>query len=65
VQSLLVRPCDADACDDQQEGLEHGSAAAFVSTFDGQAMDASLLLLAEVGFLDAADPRFDGTVSRS
>jgi GH15 family glucan-1,4-alpha-glucosidase len=36
---------------------------AFVSTFDGKAMDASLLLLAEVGFLDAADPRFAGTVA--
>ena len=35
---------------------------AFVSTFDGEAMDASLLLLAEVGFLDAADPRFAATV---
>ena len=34
----------------------------FVSTFDGEAMDASLLLLAEVGFLDAADPRFAATV---
>jgi GH15 family glucan-1,4-alpha-glucosidase len=36
---------------------------AFVSTFDGEAMDASLLLLAEVGFLDAADPRFAATVA--
>ncbi|HEY5291789.1 MAG TPA: glycoside hydrolase family 15 protein [Burkholderiales bacterium] len=36
---------------------------AFVSTFDGEAMDASLLLLAEVGFLDATDPRFSATVS--
>jgi GH15 family glucan-1,4-alpha-glucosidase len=35
---------------------------AFVSTFDGDTMDASLLLLAEVGFLDAADPRFAATV---
>ncbi|MFA6313503.1 MAG: glycoside hydrolase family 15 protein [Sterolibacterium sp.] len=34
----------------------------FVSTFEGRAMDASLLLLAEVGFLDAADPRFAATV---
>jgi GH15 family glucan-1,4-alpha-glucosidase len=34
----------------------------FVSTFDGEAMDASLLLLAEVGFLDPADPRFAATV---
>jgi GH15 family glucan-1,4-alpha-glucosidase len=36
---------------------------AFVSTFEGVAMDASLLLLAEVGFLDASDPRFAATVS--
>ncbi len=36
---------------------------AFVSTFDGAAMDASLLLLAEVGFLEAADPRFASTVA--
>jgi len=35
----------------------------FVSTFDGEAMDASLLLLAEVGFLDASDPRFAATVN--
>ena len=35
---------------------------AFVSTFDGEAMDASLLLLAEVGFVAADDPRFAGTV---
>ena len=36
---------------------------AFVSTFGGSSMDASLLLLAEVGFLDADDPRFAATVS--
>ncbi|MBI4985039.1 MAG: glycoside hydrolase family 15 protein [Rhodocyclales bacterium] len=36
---------------------------AFVATFDGATMDASLLLLAEVGFLDAADPRFAATVA--
>ena len=35
---------------------------AFVSTFDGDAMDASLLLLAELGFLAADDPRFAATV---
>jgi GH15 family glucan-1,4-alpha-glucosidase len=35
---------------------------AFVSTFEGDSMDASLLLLAEVGFLDADDPRFAATV---
>lgn len=36
---------------------------AFVSTFEGDAMDASLLLLAEVGFLDERDPRFVATVN--
>jgi GH15 family glucan-1,4-alpha-glucosidase len=35
---------------------------AFASTFEGEAMDASLLLLAELGFLDATDPRFASTV---
>jgi GH15 family glucan-1,4-alpha-glucosidase len=34
----------------------------FVSSFEGDGIDASLLLLAEVGFLDAEDPRFAGTV---
>lgn len=36
---------------------------AFVSTFNGGEMDANLLLMAELGFLDAADPRFAATVS--
>ncbi len=36
---------------------------AFVSTFEGEAMDATLLLLADVGFLDASDPRYAATVS--
>ncbi|HUW37080.1 MAG TPA: glycoside hydrolase family 15 protein [Rhodocyclaceae bacterium] len=35
----------------------------FVSTFAGEAMDASLLLLCEVGFLDTEDPRFAATVA--
>ncbi|NTV10017.1 MAG: glycoside hydrolase family 15 protein [Zoogloea sp.] len=34
----------------------------FVSTFGGSELDASLLLLAEVGFLPAQDPRFIATV---
>jgi GH15 family glucan-1,4-alpha-glucosidase len=37
--------------------------AAFTSTFEGDAMDASLLLLVEIGFLAADDPRFAGTVT--
>ncbi|MEW6687996.1 MAG: glycoside hydrolase family 15 protein, partial [Pseudomonadota bacterium] len=36
--------------------------ASFVSTFDGDALDASLLLLAELGLLRADDPRFASTV---
>ncbi len=35
---------------------------AFVATFDGDTMDASLLLLAELDFLAADDPRFAATV---
>jgi GH15 family glucan-1,4-alpha-glucosidase len=34
----------------------------FVSTFGGESLDASLLLLNELGFLRADDPRFAGTV---
>ncbi len=35
----------------------------FVASFDGAELDASLLLLHEVGFLSADDPRFAGTVA--
>jgi GH15 family glucan-1,4-alpha-glucosidase len=35
---------------------------AFVSTFGGERLDASLLLLAELQFLPATDPRFAATV---
>lgn len=35
----------------------------FVGTFDGNDVDASLLLLHEVGFVAASDPRFIGTVA--
>ena len=35
----------------------------FTGTFDGQALDASLLLLHEVGFVAADDPRFSATVA--
>jgi len=37
--------------------------ASFVATFDGGSLDASLLLLAELGFLRADDPRFASTVA--
>lgn len=35
----------------------------FASTLDGDGLDASLLLLAELGFLRAEDPRFAATVA--
>jgi GH15 family glucan-1,4-alpha-glucosidase len=35
---------------------------AFVATFDGSDLDAGVLLMAEVGFLDRLDPRFIRTV---
>ena len=37
--------------------------ASFSATFDGDTLDASLLLLADLGFLAAEDPRFAGTVA--
>lgn len=35
---------------------------AFVESFDGQHLDASVLLMAEVGFIDPRDPRFVKTL---
>lgn len=35
----------------------------FVATFDGETLDASLLLLHDLGFLAADDPRFAATVA--
>ena len=61
--SLLARACAADPrviCD-AAWNAELGS---FVSTFGGDALDASLLLMAEFRFLAADDPRFAGTVAR-
>ena len=37
---------------------------AFADSFEGNALDASLLLMAEVGFIDPCDPRFESTVAR-
>lgn len=36
----------------------------FVSTFDGNELDASLLLMAQIGFVQASDPRYVATVER-
>jgi GH15 family glucan-1,4-alpha-glucosidase len=37
---------------------------AFVESFEGESMDASVLLMAEVGMIDPMDPRFIATVER-
>jgi GH15 family glucan-1,4-alpha-glucosidase len=34
----------------------------YTDTFDGEGLDASLLLLADIGFVDGRDPRFEATV---
>ena len=39
-------------------------AGAFVESFGGEDLDASLLLMAEVNFIDPLDPRFVSTVDR-
>lgn len=36
---------------------------AFVESFDGEYLDAGVLLMAEVGFIDAKDPRFVSTLT--
>ncbi|MEM8877751.1 MAG: glycoside hydrolase family 15 protein [Pseudomonadota bacterium] len=41
-----------------------GKRNAFVESFDGEKLDASVLLMAEVGFIDPMDPRFVSTVER-
>jgi GH15 family glucan-1,4-alpha-glucosidase len=48
------------------EVCQHGfdaKANTFRAAYDSTTLDASLLLLAQVGFLDGADPRFAGTVA--
>ena len=40
----------------------HEGQATFVESFEGETLDASLLLMGEVGFLDPGDPRFRSTL---
>jgi GH15 family glucan-1,4-alpha-glucosidase len=40
----------------------NGRRSSFVASFEGDTLDASLLLLVELGFLRADDPRFASTV---
>ena len=41
----------------------HEGRGMFVDSFEGESLDASLLLMSEVGFLDPDDPRFRSTLS--
>ena len=43
-------------------GAWHEERGSFVSTFGGESVDASLLLLPILGIVDAQDPRFLATV---
>jgi GH15 family glucan-1,4-alpha-glucosidase len=45
------------------EAAWSGRRNAFVATFAGESLDASLLLMHEIGFLRADDPRFAATVA--
>ena len=45
------------------ESAWHAGLGSFVSTFGGDRLDASLLLMVELQFLQPDDPRFAGTVS--
>jgi GH15 family glucan-1,4-alpha-glucosidase len=57
----------AHAKDIRNEILEHAwndQLNSLAATFGGEDMDASLLLLPELGFLKADDPRFRGTFAR-
>jgi GH15 family glucan-1,4-alpha-glucosidase len=47
---------------DADPGAPGANAQAFVESLDGEHLDASVLLMAEVGFLPAQDPRFVRTV---
>ena len=42
----------------------HPERNAFTGSFGGEELDASVLLMAEIGFIDAMDPRYIATVER-
>lgn len=44
------------------EGGYNPALGCFVESFEGEGMDAALLLLPEIGFVEAKDPRFLGTI---
>ena len=54
-RALTIRETILARCIDPKRGH-------FVDAFDGEHLDASLLLLAELGFVSASDPRYVATV---
>ena len=54
--------CQAIRADIERHGW-NATKGAFVQYYGGDGLDASLLLMAQVGFLPAQDPRFVGTVA--
>jgi GH15 family glucan-1,4-alpha-glucosidase len=52
----------ADEMRDEIERRATTDGPLFAATFDGDDTDASLLLLEQLGFVDAHDPRFQGTI---
>lgn len=53
---------DAIRAEIDQRGFNK-SLNSFTATWDGHTLDASLLLASELGYVDAKDPRFLGTIS--
>jgi len=65
---LATRAADWQARADSMHGVICARAwsakrSSFVAAFEGDSLDASLLLLGELGFLKANDPRFASTVT--
>jgi len=56
------RRCAATARATIEANAFDAKLGAYTDTFGGNGLDASLLLMAEVGFHDACDPRFTGTL---
>ncbi len=57
----------SERADEMRETILQGAwnekRQAFTGAFDGETLDASVLLMAEIGFIDADDPRYVSTVN--
>ena len=59
---ILARECGAACTGSSTSGPTIRRTGTFVSSFDGEDLDATLLLLAELDFVKPDDPRFIATV---